>query len=773
MKSLPALELHMFKVNNNQSAAPGTLPNIDVGARLPHNGKLSFESKGHLPTIPEAEHTPHNRPKAYHFSGLDTVPLLPTVRSSSKQNEAEAGVPWTEHEDAPGSGSDDLHPKLPSSSRSVPHYATPQDRTPLWTERGRPHRFPTPANPYKQNLDLASKVKRGANRFGSPAPYGKASEHLPAVLPLKSRWLSNPRQRAMHELKACLLTPVTPSDLAPAGYLKQVSKHSVVPKPKFDVCNSFDGVLDVYGCPVLCRNLAFCAGLCMPSADVPSGHLQGQLLVSVDNKLEALGLPCGTASLPVSRSQQWLAAHRLSPSLPADAKYVQVPQAHSPSSVASALSEAGNDSIATAISITPKVTAASPRLSDEASNPVDMWFGRHHSNASAAAGIQHVSQQSAACSACSALQPVQRSGSASLDGQTPDASKAEHKPVISFSQPLNSESQTLIAEHDEIAPQPQTLSAQPQLFSPGHNNNAAMRADGFESMAHSPCNIDSPPRQQACVPAAAEATVTLVVQSPSHLDPAESDKAKLGNLLKPASKFQPASGSSTVQQGMDVDASTGAAPACKVDGVPGCSGSSSLEDSCHASTVVPGSQLLMHPSNTSQSVSHLLEPTGHAVNTGAALAVMQEDSVPAVLPHTNYMSALDALCSEAGGEVGVEEQMEGGEEGDEGADGDAGIWESVARFQSRVVRVASQCQEEQAPSKEGADFEHRTTGCDLEQHLTDSPDILTGRKSSCITCCFGLPTHARLNTKVKSVCNTHHSPCLSLPFILAVPCATM
>lgn len=227
---LPPLELHRFNVSNKQrqTAPLNNLPHIDVRVHLPHDGKPLFVSKGHLPTIPEAEHTPHDRLKAFPVSGLAIVPLLPTAHPCFQENEAQALTPWTE----PGSWSDGLPTEMTSepggSSRSVPHYATPQDRTPLWSARGRPRRFSNPRNPYKQNLDVAPKVKQGANRFSSPASLGKASKHPPGVLPSESTWLSSPRGRASQGGKTCPLPPLTPSDLAPPGSLKQVSEHSII-----------------------------------------------------------------------------------------------------------------------------------------------------------------------------------------------------------------------------------------------------------------------------------------------------------------------------------------------------------------------------------------------------------------------------------------------------------------------------------------------------------------------------------------------------------------
>lgn len=89
VENLPPLELHRFNVSNNQNQTTpvNTLPHIDVRLRLPHNGKAMSVSKGHLPSIPEAEHTPHDTLKAFPISGLAKVPLLPTAQLSFQTNE--------------------------------------------------------------------------------------------------------------------------------------------------------------------------------------------------------------------------------------------------------------------------------------------------------------------------------------------------------------------------------------------------------------------------------------------------------------------------------------------------------------------------------------------------------------------------------------------------------------------------------------------------------------------------------------------------------------
>ena len=110
-----------------------------------------------------------------------------------------------------------------SFCRPIPHYALPQDRTPLWSERDRPGRFTSPRNPYKQSLDLAPKLRQAANRFSSPAQYGKASLLLPGSFSSDSRWSRGPGQQAGGGLEPRRLAPLRSSDLAHANALKQVS----------------------------------------------------------------------------------------------------------------------------------------------------------------------------------------------------------------------------------------------------------------------------------------------------------------------------------------------------------------------------------------------------------------------------------------------------------------------------------------------------------------------------------------------------------------------
>ena len=61
--------------------------------------------------------------------------------------------------------------------------------------------------------------------------------------------------------------------------------------------------------------------------------LQGELLASVNDSLEALGLPRGSSPPPLSKGQRWLAAHGLSTDLPTGTASLSKSQQHSAGAV--------------------------------------------------------------------------------------------------------------------------------------------------------------------------------------------------------------------------------------------------------------------------------------------------------------------------------------------------------------------------------------------------------------------------------------------------------
>lgn len=219
--SLPRLDVHTVSPKRREAAVEA-LPDMQPRALAFHHGASSLATKEHLPTIPETPRAPHGSIKALTFTGLATVPL-PTVVHPSQQKRNEAHLGWSEAQVAARSRPDRLPPELSSEpSRNpiptqAPHYAIPQDRTPLWSERERPGRLGTPGNPYKQNLDIAPKLKQGANRLITSARFGRAAE----LVSLESS--RSPRQAATHRLETGHLEPLRPADLTHAGSLKQAS----------------------------------------------------------------------------------------------------------------------------------------------------------------------------------------------------------------------------------------------------------------------------------------------------------------------------------------------------------------------------------------------------------------------------------------------------------------------------------------------------------------------------------------------------------------------
>lgn len=219
--SLPRLDVGKVSPKR-RDAVVEALPDMQPRAPVFHHGASSVAIKEQLPTIPEASHAPHGSLKALTFNGLATVPL-PTVVYPSQQKRSEAHMGWSEAQFAARSRPDRLPPQLCSepgrhpNSTQAPHYAIPQDRTPLWSERERPGRLGTPGNPYKQNLDIAPKLKKGANSLITSALFGRAAE----LVSLESS--RSPRQAATHRLETGHLEPLRPADLTHAGSLKQAS----------------------------------------------------------------------------------------------------------------------------------------------------------------------------------------------------------------------------------------------------------------------------------------------------------------------------------------------------------------------------------------------------------------------------------------------------------------------------------------------------------------------------------------------------------------------
>ncbi len=216
---LPSLDHR--KHNNDepvQSLPVKSLRSSQPQSFSPQGSLPSVLKKLQLPSIPEGEHV--DSVKAVHHSSKSDVPLLPIVNSStSNMQNASKATQQRQQEVVSRPGQTAAEQGTQTAARPVPHYAIPQDRTPLWSERDRPGRLTNPTNPYKQNLDLAPKVTP-ITRFGSPAKYGRGPETLSASSALESSWSQSPRQRASHGQQH--LAPLSPSRVAPPAMLKQV-----------------------------------------------------------------------------------------------------------------------------------------------------------------------------------------------------------------------------------------------------------------------------------------------------------------------------------------------------------------------------------------------------------------------------------------------------------------------------------------------------------------------------------------------------------------------
>ena len=219
---LPRLDPH--KHNNAeslQSLPVKSMRNGQPQSFSPQGSLPSVLKKLQLPSIPEDEHDVGDSVKAVHHSSKSSVPLLPIVNScTSKMQDASEPTQQRPQEVVARPGQTAAEQGSQTAARPVPHYAIPQDRTPLWSERDRPGRLTKPINPYKQKLDLAPKAMQ-TTRFSSPAKYGRGPEMLSASSALESSWSHSPRPRASPGQQH--LAPLSLSRVAPPAMLKQVS----------------------------------------------------------------------------------------------------------------------------------------------------------------------------------------------------------------------------------------------------------------------------------------------------------------------------------------------------------------------------------------------------------------------------------------------------------------------------------------------------------------------------------------------------------------------
>ena len=212
------------RINSSQDSSASLLHNGFEASSRTKAGLSSHGSGWQLPTTLAPDRTFKDSLKVFKPDDLPALPLLSpgsnqfTSRSNARPPDQRQQL--TQLQSLPhilDSSSE------PSASKTLPHYAIPQDRTPLWSERDRPGRLTTPKNPYKQNLDIAPKLKTAAARLSSPAKFGRGTELQPTSPALRSPRLSPGRQRAQHEMVPQQLEPLSPHDLLFRGSLKQVS----------------------------------------------------------------------------------------------------------------------------------------------------------------------------------------------------------------------------------------------------------------------------------------------------------------------------------------------------------------------------------------------------------------------------------------------------------------------------------------------------------------------------------------------------------------------
>ncbi len=101
--------------------------------------------------------------------------------------------------------------------------------------------------------------------------------------------------------------------------------------------------------------------------------LQGELLASVNDTLEALGLPRGSSPPPLSRGQRWLSAHGLSAGLPTDTASISEAQQHSASP---AISSAHHSASSVSRQVSGSVVSAAALPHKSAQEAVSFNSGR-------------------------------------------------------------------------------------------------------------------------------------------------------------------------------------------------------------------------------------------------------------------------------------------------------------------------------------------------------------------------------------------------------------
>lgn len=190
--------------------------------------------------------------------------------------------------------------------------------------------------------------------------------------------------------------------------------------------------------------------------------LQGQLLASVNDSLEALGLPHGSPP-PLTRGQRWLAAHGLSPGLSTDTAPPSSAQQHGASSGAMPLHHRSSEDVVTCASVQSAAKSVAHEVQVQAAGvDVELHVSPQHNSHSPEP--QHVcceSQwQSVEHQSLSSQPQPLKPGFESLSNKRQPLI-AEHQPSISQPEP-----HSFSPARQPLGPEPQTPSSDPQAHSP-------------------------------------------------------------------------------------------------------------------------------------------------------------------------------------------------------------------------------------------------------------------------------------------------------------------
>ena len=141
--------------------------------------------------------------------GVAGIPALHTFLAAQAEETQRESIPQTQ-------GSLTAESRL----KSLPNYAKPQNRAPIWSERDRRARNVTPANPYKQKLDLAATLKTPSESGSQRISTNTSVEVSPGRFRVAPLGLS--KQPTGRHSDLAHLDP-----LGPPGKLSKASFHSI------------------------------------------------------------------------------------------------------------------------------------------------------------------------------------------------------------------------------------------------------------------------------------------------------------------------------------------------------------------------------------------------------------------------------------------------------------------------------------------------------------------------------------------------------------------